>query len=447
MMSTLALPLIESPQTAIETPDGVLPLDNGKNCGTGCSSTKNHEVRTEPFRDTGSPTLQIPFAERRLNLDAVPSTGMILSGIDMDLTVECNLRCTYCFKEKWTEHMEEQVAFDTLVWLIHASGPVKNLSVAFMGGEPLIRFKLIKKIVPFAKRRASQYGKSIHFTMTTNGTLVTDEVVAFWKRWGLSFHTSIDGTPEIQDRNRPTTGGRGSARLVEKAVPRILAYQPWVTARSTVVPANAGAIVASYKYFRSLGYTEIAFVPGSHPDWVESDINLYEDQFRDMAVLLMDDLRAGHRVRVKGIEGYAQGQMNSRRPPHPCGAGRGMVLVDIHGDLWPCHRWNKATHSSWRIGSIYEQFNDAIRSPLDSRSFVDDLENDCAECPANTFCSGGCPAENLEQTGTVHRRHPKACELTRVWSRVGKYVYETMMAEGNEAYRDVYLTSPNGDSE
>jgi uncharacterized protein len=56
--------------------------------------------------------------------------------------------------------------------------------------------------------------------MTTNGTLVTEEVVDFWKRWGMGFHTSIDGTPEIQDQNRPTTGGKGSSRLVGQAVPK-----------------------------------------------------------------------------------------------------------------------------------------------------------------------------------------------------------------------------------
>jgi uncharacterized protein len=90
--------------------------------------------------------------------------------------------------------MEDQVAFDALVWLLYASGPIENVNVNFMGGEPLIRFKLIQRIVPFAKRRAWQMGKTIHFGMTTNGTLVTDKVVEFWKKWGMGFHTSIDGT-------------------------------------------------------------------------------------------------------------------------------------------------------------------------------------------------------------------------------------------------------------
>jgi uncharacterized protein len=429
-------------ETHEPVPEGILPLSEGKSCGTGCSSGASHGASAGHGRRQ-EPRVQIPFADRDLNLGAVPAVGSLITAIDLDVTVECNLRCTYCFKEKWTEHMEEQVAYDAMVWFIHASGDSDKLSVALMGGEPLLRFKLIKKMVPFAKRRAAQHGKEIHFSMTTNGTLVTDEVIQFWHEWNMGFHTSIDGTPDIQDRNRPTTGGKGSARLVEKAVPRILSYQRNTTARSTVVPSNAGALVASYKYFRSLGYVDIAFVPGGQNLWTDDDIRIYEEQFREVAELMMDDLRAGNAVNLKGMDDYAKGRARGHRHPHPCGAGRGMVLVDIHGDLWPCHRWNKQTQADWRIGSIYQQFSDAIRSPLDVPSFADMLENDCPNCPANKMCSGGCPAENLEQTGSVYHKHPRACQLTRVWARVGQHVYETMMAEGNELYQQVYLSDPD----
>ena len=204
-------------------------------CGTSCGSGCGSGAAKKAAAAKGEPEVQIPFARRRLKLSAIPKLGTMVTNIDMDLTVECNLRCTYCFKEKWNEHMEEQVAFDTIIWLVHASGSARTVNVNFMGGEPLIRFKMIQKLVPFAKRRGAEQGKTIHFGMTTNGTLLTDEVVAFWKKWGMGFHTSIDGTPEIQDQNRPTTGGRGSSRLVAKAVPKILAYRENTSARSTVV--------------------------------------------------------------------------------------------------------------------------------------------------------------------------------------------------------------------
>lgn len=439
MASMLELPILGTAPRELVSPEEILPLTDGKTCGSGCcSSSVGAHIPGQSTAPTAGPRIQIPFAERRLNLDAIPSHGMVITTIDLDVTVECNLRCTYCFKEKWTEHMEEQVAYDALTWLIHASGDAKEVHVTFMGGEPLLRFKLIKQLVPFGKRRAAQHGKTMHFGMTTNGTLVTDEVVAFWKKWGLGFHTSIDGTPDIQDRNRPTAGGRGSARLVERAVPKILGYAPNTCARCTVVPSSAGSLARSYRYFRSLGYLDIAFVPGAPSLWDAASLRLYEDQYRATADLLMDDLRRGDPVSLKGIDDYAASQLTRRRSPDACGAGRGTVLVDIHGDLWPCHRWNKGIEAEWRIGSIYEQFTDAARQPLDVPSFVDRLENDCGACAAQLMCSGGCPAENLEETGSIYRRHDNACELTRVWYRVGKYVYDTMTAEHNATFAAVY---------
>lgn len=406
-------------------------------CGSACGVAGRDTVDSACHENQAAELVEVPFENRRLELGASPDVGSFVRSIDLDITVECNLRCTYCFKEKWTEHMEERVAFDAMVWLLHASGPHRDLHVNFMGGEPLLRFKLIKKLVPFAKRRAAQLGKTIHFGMTTNGTLVTDDVIAFWKQWGMGFHTSIDGTPEVQDANRPTQSGRGSARLVEKSVPKILAYRPGVCARSTVTPETAGTLVDSYRYFRGLGYIDIAFVPGGPANWDDVSIAEFESQFQIVAKLVQEEFKLGNLIHLKGIGEWAAGEKRGRSPVS-CGAGRSLLLVDIHGDIWPCHRWNKRSHATWRIGSIYEQFNEASRAVLDVKDQTALLEQDCDHCLANKMCSGGCPAENLEETGSVYRRHSNACKLTRAVARVAQSFHEEMVESENEVYVKEY---------
>jgi uncharacterized protein len=409
-----------------------------KTSGGACGSNGLKSLCIQPALNLEEIHTDVAFDQRRLNLGTTPDTGTLVTLIDLDLTVACNLRCTYCFKEKWNEHMEEQVAFDALVWLLHASGSAKEVHVNFMGGEPLIRFKLIQRIVPFGKRRAWQMGKTMHFGTTTNGTLVTDKVVEFFKKWGMGFHTSIDGTPDIQDRNRPMVSGQGSARLVEKAVPKILSNRPNTTARSTVVPESAGSLVESYRYFRSLGYTNIAFVPGGPSFWNKESNAVYEQQFSEIGDIVIEEFRKGIFVNVKGIDEAIRGIVRNQRPQHACGAGRGMLLIDIHGDMWPCHRWNKASERVWRIGNIYEHFNQMARAELDVRCQTDLLEQDCEHCVANKFCGGGCPAENLEETGKVYKRHPNACEHTRVWARVGQRVHDVLHKEGNPLFFKQY---------
>ncbi len=382
--------------------------------------------------------VDVLFARRHLNLNAIPATGTPITVMDLDLTVSCNLRCVYCFKEKWNEHMEEQVAFDAIIWLMYASGSATELTVNLMGGEPLMRFPLIKRIVPFAKRRAWQIGKSINFGMTTNGTLVSDSVVGFFKKWGLGFHTSIDGAPDIQDRNRPMASGGGSSRLIEKSVTKILAYRPATTARTTIIPDGAGAIVKNYHYFRSLGYTNMVFVPGSSPHWTPETLKLLEEQLRQLGDLLIEEYRDGNNICESGIDGTIIGLIEKKRPIHMCGAGRGMVLVDIHGVLWPCHRWNKASEKQWRIGSIYEEFNELARAGLDRANQTDFMELDCANCSANICCNGGCPAENLEETGSVYKRHPNSCHHKIIWYQVGKYIHDVLYNERNPVFMKKY---------
>lgn len=218
-------------------------------------------------------------------LRATPRTGTAISSIDLDVTIDCNMRCIYCFKEKQQMHMSDKVAFDAIIWLIYASGHVTNLNVALIGGEPLLRFDLIKKLVPFAKRRASYYGKKIHFSATTNNTLITDEIIDFWRSWGMGFHCSIDGIPAIQNKNRPMVGGHPSSELVERGVAKILAYRPNVCARCTIVPDNVQFIIDNYRYFRKLGFVDIAMVAGNPVEWDDESLATLAEGFRQVAEL------------------------------------------------------------------------------------------------------------------------------------------------------------------
>jgi len=379
---------------------------------------------------------------RRLNLAAVPKQGTPIVSIDLDLTLACNLRCVYCFKEKDGQQMSKQVAFDAIVWLLYASGRAKKLRVNLMGGEPLLRFDLIRHVVPFAKRRAACHGKEIHFSVTTNNTLVSDEIVAFWKQWGLGFHCSLDGIPMIQDRNRPMADGSGSSQLAEQGVAKILAYRPRTTARCTVVPDSAPYILRNYDYFRSLGYVDIAMVPGDAREWSEPSIGVFEEQFREVADRVRDAMRSGVFIRVKGIDDYCEGEARRKPREFACGAGRGMALIDVHGGIWPCHRWNKQGHQSWRMGSIYEDFCEAGRAPLDVRSQTEFVRADCASCSAARICGGGCLAENLEENGDVYVPHPNKCALNRAWARVGEYFHDTLYTEHNETFMKRYYPPP-----
>jgi uncharacterized protein len=224
---------------------------------------------------------QIETNDRQcLNLYSLPKKDVYISSIELDLTWKCNLNCFYCYKHKGNRDIDDRTAFDAIVWLLYASGPETSIRVTFLGGEPLLAFNLIKKLVPFGVRRAREHNKNIRFSMTTNCTLVTDEVINFAQKWDIRFHSSIDGIPKIQNKNRPQKNGTNSSFLVEQAVPKLLSYQSNCTARCTVVPESVGYLYGNYQYFRSLGYCDIAFVPGLIKNWNDESIFIFENEFK-----------------------------------------------------------------------------------------------------------------------------------------------------------------------
>ncbi|MBN2020674.1 MAG: SPASM domain-containing protein [Sedimentisphaerales bacterium] len=379
--------------------------------------------------------------DKLLCSDSLPVVGMAISSIDLDVTVRCNLACDYCFKEKNDADMSLETAQDAICWLIFASQNARRLLVSLIGGEPLLRFDLIKKLVPFAKRRAYQHNKAIHFGITTNGTIMSDEIIEFWRKWGIGFHTSIDGVPVVHDRHRHFRNGMGSSHLLERNLPRILELRPQTTARATVLPDTVEYLSQSFEYLLGLGYGSVAFVPGALPEWDGRAREEFGRQFEIISNRMTEHFREGRYIRVKyfdeGCKALASGKKPRLGDP-VCGAGRGMVLIDVNGDIWPCHRWSKRTEKEWRLGSIYEpNFNYSARSAITEHRTAERMER-CRDCEALFLCSGGCPAEDLEDTGSIFERHRRGCDLmVTLAERVIRF-HDKLLAERNPLFMKTY---------
>lgn len=117
------------------------------------------------------------------------------------LTRRCNLNCKYCYENKGIEDL----SFENIKLVIDSEIKAKNKisTISFYGGEPLIRKDLIYQIVDYIK---SQKRKTkFFFNMTTNGTLLDEEFIAFAKKNEfLHIAYSFDGIKEIHDLNRVT---------------------------------------------------------------------------------------------------------------------------------------------------------------------------------------------------------------------------------------------------
>lgn len=130
------------------------------------------------------------------------------SFMSFQLTQNCNLRCKYCPYTKndgfnrihTTLTMTRETINDALNLLINNSVDNDIITLGFYGGEPLLEFDLIKYAVNRVKERVEE--SKIRFTITTNGTLLNQEILEFLDSHRFSIMISIDGPKHINDKNR-----------------------------------------------------------------------------------------------------------------------------------------------------------------------------------------------------------------------------------------------------
>jgi len=340
-----------------------------------------------------------------------------ISSLDLDLTEACNLACVYCFKwQKKAVHMDEVTAKTAIDWLLEASGNNRDLKINFMGGEPLLRFDLIKKIVPYGKIKARQLGKSLHFGCTTNCTVLTEDMLVLWRKYGMGFHCSIDGIPEVQNVNRPLLGGGASSHLIEKNVPKILAYRPEVMARATVSPTSVYHLFDSVKYLSGLGFRSITFKVAVNCNWLESDFEALQSQYAKVSEYYLRNIIANKPLNIdefrKGLHAMHSVNQNSR---FPCGAGRGLILIDPRGEIWPCHRFGPhQCGGQFRLGKLGEQFNDRLRVVFLNYDIARDAKANCKQCRAKLTCRTWCYAECVDSTHSFYDPGSEYCRANQI---------------------------------
>ena len=153
----------------------------------------------------------------------------------LQLTQRCNLRCTYCAyttnigESQGRGHanydMEWEVAKKAIDFFAMHSIDNPNPKISFYGGEPLLMFELLKQCVTYSENIFQE--KNISFAITTNGTLLSDEVVDFLELHNIELTISVDGLKEIHDVHRRfASNGAGSFDVVKKNIMKIKNTKP-----------------------------------------------------------------------------------------------------------------------------------------------------------------------------------------------------------------------------
>lgn len=351
-----------------------------------------------------------------------------LRALCLNITHRCNLACTYCFAEKLTEQnavsMTPEVIRQSFDFLFEKSGDVKRLQVDFFGGEPLIVWDRVKEGVEYARSLEKKYDKYVLFTLTTNATLLTGEIIDFIKDNNISLILSLDGEEKIHDFHRRYRSGKGSFDIVLnniEEVKRKLGKNDYYI-RGTFT-SQTSDILSTLKFYNKEGFYNVSLEPVSTTEKTaysidESHLESLSDSYRDAAKWMLDKDMSFYHFNLE-----MDNPLCLTRRITGCGAGVEYMAVDPRGDLYPCHQFIE--NESFKIGNVFTGIEDShmVEDFQKSTFYAKDF---CRDCWARFYCGGGCHYQQYSTTGSITKPSPFYCKLfksrleTALWFNMKK---------------------------
>ena len=347
--------------------------------------------------------------------------GGVVKALCLHVAHTCNLNCAYCFASQGKYRGERglmsfEVGKQALDFLMDHSGSRTNLEVDFFGGEPLMNWDVVKRLVRYARSVEQGRGKHFRFTLTTNGLLIDDDVIDFCNREMSNVVLSLDGRKEIHDRLRVDYAGNGSW---ERIVPK---FQRLVAARGnrnyymrgTFTHANPD-FLADILCMLELGFTELSMEPVVCPPddpaaLTEEDLPIVLRQYEELAALMLRRKAEGRPFTFYHYMLDLTGGPCIYKRISGCGSGTEYMAVTPWGDLYPCHQF--VGEEKFRLGSLTEGItNLPVQSEF--RACNAYARPECADCWAKLYCSGGCAANAYHASGSVRGIYDYGCRLFR----------------------------------
>lgn len=333
----------------------------------------------------------------------------------------CNLNCEYCFASQGKYHGERalmpfEVGKRALDFLIKNSGTRHNLEVDFFGGEPLMNFDVVKKLVKYAREKEKEYNKNFRFTLTTNGLLIDDEVIDFANKEMSNVVLSLDGRKEVHDNLRKTITGQGSYDII---IPK---FKKLVNARGGknyyirgTFTHNNVDFLKDILHMADLGFKELSMepvvcAPNEPYALTEEDLPIIKEQYEELAKeMIKRDSEGNGFTFYHYMLDLTHGPCIYKRLAG-CGSGTEYLAVTPWGDLYPCHQF--VGDEKFKLGNVFDGINNIkVRDEFKKTNAY--ARPECKDCWAKLYCSGGCAANNYHATGSVLGTYKYGCELLK----------------------------------
>ena len=338
----------------------------------------------------------------------------------LNIAHDCNLRCEYCFAATGEyghgrKLMPVETAKRAMDFLIEHSKGRRNLEVDFFGGEPLLNLDAVKQTVAYARTLEEKHNKRFRFTLTTNGILLDDGAMDFINAEMENVVLSIDGRREITDNMRRHPNGGGT---YDKIVPKFLKIaesrkQDRYYVRGTFTKYNLD-FSRDVLHLAELGFLQTSIEPvvakSDMPYAItEGDLPRIFEEYERLALEMLKADGEGRPFNFFHFNvDLEQGPCAVKRL-RGCGAGNEYLAVTPEGEVYPCHQFvgNKA----FLMGTVDTGVDMEMKKSFAAANVY--TREECRNCFAKFYCSGGCSANNCNFNGDILVPCKIGCEMEK----------------------------------
>lgn len=342
--------------------------------------------------------------------------------ITLQVTRRCNLRCSYCtysgaYQNRVHSEMDMsvEVAMKALDFAFSRYTDSNIMYVGFYGGEPLLRFDLIKECIAYIETKYRD--KKVKYSMTTNGTLLTVDVYTYLVEKSFDILVSIDGPKTIHDMHRKFANGAGSYDKIMRNLKEIEKTYPDLSERirinAVVSPQyddQCSEQVFSIEEFADYNGISMNFLSNAYIDepfkYTDAFIAVYNREVCKLLLHLAGKISKKNTSKMlnwlPGIFIREYGYLKRipflprvLHPGGPCVPGGTRLFVNIKGELFPCEKVSELS-TPMLLGTLDTGFEISKAKELLNVGKL--TAEKCKKCWAILHCSNcAMYADNLSE--------------------------------------------------
>ena len=340
------------------------------------------------------------------------------------ITTACDLNCVYCQANsgngKAPLFMDETIARKAVD--IALQSPEHNLSFEFQGGEPLLNFPIMKMIIEYAEDQNTNH--SIQFSVVTNLTHITEEILDYFKSHNVNISTSLDGPEFVHNCSRTFLDGAGSYKKVSEGISKVHNRQMHAGAIQTTTRHSLDFAEEIINAYANLGLDSIFIRPltplgKASMNWegvgytADEFLVFYEKALKSVIELNLKDVYFREEqaaIFLRRILGQSINYMELRSP---CGAGTGQLAYYADGSIFTCDEARmlyEMGDDSFLLGNVWNNdYRSLIKNSICKTACISSILEalpSCTDCVYQPYC-GVCPVVQYSLTGDVIEKEPE----------------------------------------